>query len=190
MKNSILALALSLVAFGASADPRPYAHYHDNGRVVIGNTISPEVRATTETDSRGRQVRVTTTTRCVDSNVNRRNNHLTCREEETRVEREVVDRRGPNYGGNYGNAAVEPRVQRFVERDSQGRRVIVTVTDTCERAGYNRGQAVCYAWDRTIDRDTVRWNRDRNRLDLDGDGQTNQWERALYNGFREVLESN
>lgn len=188
MKNTILALALAVAAVGtASAHPQRYTHYHDtNGRVVIGNQILPKVVVTTEEDRFGRDVRVTTTTRCVDHRVNRRNNHINCREEETRVEREIIDR--PR--GNYGNAVIEPRVQRFVERDNQGRRVIVTVTDTCTRTGYQRGEAVCYNWDRDIDRTVVRWNRDRNRLDLDGDGRSDAWERLLYQGFRDVLESN
>ncbi len=203
MKKSLLAIALTVAAFGASAHVRPYTHYHaDDGRVVIGNTIAPEVEVTTETNRNGREVRVTTTTTCTDTRINRRNHHLICVEEETSVQREIVRRRGPyntpngGYQGNQGNqwnngnAVVVPRIQRYVEVDSQGNRVIVTVTDTCTRSGFQGDEAVCYRWERDVDRQPVRWNRDRNNLDLDGDGKTNAWEQLLYQGFRNVIENN
>lgn len=187
MKKSILAIAIAVASVGASADVRPYTHFHEaNGRVVIGNQIPPRVVVTTEEDRRGRDVRVTTTTRCVDHRVNRRNNHLQCREEETRVDREVIDRRGDYYGRH----EIEPRVQRFIERDNNGRRVIVTITDTCTRAGYQRGEVVCYNWKRDVDRDYVRRQPRSNDFDLDGNGRTDAWERTLYQGFRDVLDNN
>jgi hypothetical protein len=186
MKKTILAITLALASMGASAHQRPTTHYHDDGRVVYGNYIAPKVEVTNERDRYGRDIRVTTTTSCVDQRVNRRNNHLRCREQETRVERQVIDR--PHHPAMPN---IEPHVQRFIERDHAGRRFIVTVTDTCERPGYNRrGEPVCYAWNRTIDRDYVRWNRHQRDLDLDGDGRTNAWEQLLYQGFREILENN
>lgn len=186
MKKSLLAIALAVASYGAAAHVKPYTHYHDaNGRVVIGNQIKPEVVVTTETDNRGREIRVTTTTTCVDTRVNRRNNHLRCMEEETTVERRVVDRPRGNV-----TPVIEPRVQRYIERDSQGRRVIVTVTDTCTRPAYQNGREVCYRWERDIDREIVRRVPRSSSLDLDGDGRTNAWERLLYQGFRDALDNN
>lgn len=185
MKKLFLALTLATAAVGASAHPKPYTHYHDwnnNGQVVIGNTFRPQVEVTTETDRYGREVRVTSTTTCVDSRRNRRNNHLRCLEEETTVERVLVER--PRQ-----SPVIEPRVQRFIERDESGRRVIVTVTDTCVRPGYQRGEAVCYQWQRDIDREVVRRYPHDDSLDLNGDGRTDAWERLLFQKFREVLEN-
>lgn len=181
MKKTLLALALAVATIGtASAHRAPSTHYHDDGRVVYANRIAPKVDVRTETDRLGRQVRVTTTTTCVDHRINRRNNHIRCVEEETRVDRDVISRPAPT---------IEPRIQRFVERDASGRRWIVTITDTCTRPAWQGNQEVCYRWERDVDRRPVRWNRDRNRVDLDGNGESDAWERLLFQGFREILEN-
>lgn len=184
MKKTLLALAVAVATLGtASAHPLRTTHYHDGNRVVIGNAIAPKVDVRYETDRLDRRVKVTTTVTCVDTRVNRRNNHLRCVEEDTEVTREIERPR------NQPPASIEPRVQRHIERDADGRRYIVTITDTCTRPAWQNGQEVCYRWERDIDRQPVRWNRDRNRLDLDGDGRTNPWEALLYQGFRDALEN-
>ena len=96
MKKTFLALALATAAVTAVAHPFPSSHYHTaDGRFVIGNQIAPRVSTTYETDAYGRQMLVTTTTRCTDTRINPRNNHLICREEETTTQREYVA------GGSY-----------------------------------------------------------------------------------------
>jgi len=189
MKKTLLALALAVATMGtASAHRLQSTHYHtDEGRVVMGNTIAPEVEVTYETDRWGRRIKVTETTTCVETRVNRRNRHLRCLEEETEVTR-VVDR-----PAHQPAPTMEPRIQRFIERDNYGRHVLITVTDTCTRPSWQDGRQVCYRWERDIDREYVQWDRmdrDRGNFDFNGDGRTDGWERLLYQSFRDVLENN
>lgn len=93
MKKTLLAIALSIAAIGASAHVRPFTHYHTNdGRIVIGNQIAPTVQTTYEIDRQGRRVRVVETTSCTETRVNRNNNHLRCIEREVHTQRFVESR--------------------------------------------------------------------------------------------------
>jgi len=101
MLKTLLAVALSAVALSASADPRPYTHYHDDGRVVIGNEIQPKVFVTYEMDYEGRNIRVVNTKRCIDTRVNPHNNHLWCAAWRTTEERYVEGQRGYEHDHGY-----------------------------------------------------------------------------------------
>lgn len=184
MKKSLLAIALSIAAFGASAHVQPYTHYHTDRGVVIGNQIAPTVETTYETDNQGRRIRVVETTTCTDTRVNRNNNHLRC------VEREVSTQRFVESRPSQRDPEIADRVDRRVERDAQGRRVIITTTDRCIEATRNRnGDPICLAWDRDVTRDYVRRQPRSNSMDLDGNGRTDAWERLLYQGFRNTLDN-
>lgn len=188
MKKTLLAVALAVASLGASAHYLPSTHYHDDaGRVVIGNQIKPEVKTTYETDARGRRIRVTETTTCTEVRVNRRNNHLRCLEEETTTRRQVVY----NAPAPMPAPVVEDRiVSRSIER-IDGRRYIVTVVDRCVAPRRDRdGDVYCGDWERRTERELVRRNPRSASLDLDGDGQTNGWERLLYQSFRNALDNN
>ncbi|WP_407304116.1 hypothetical protein [Acinetobacter sp.] len=92
MIKALTAIALAVVALGASAHPFPTTHYHDNnGRVVIGNQFFPQVTTSYERDRYGRRVRVETTVRCIRVDRSPRNNHLVCREERRKINR-FIDR--------------------------------------------------------------------------------------------------
>lgn len=188
LKQTILAVALAAVSFGASAHRLPTTHYHDGNRVVLGNTIAPVVETSYDTDRNGRRVRVVETTSCTDVRVDRKNNHMRC------VEREVRTERFPE--GRFNNGPdrrpdIEDRIDRRVERDNQGRRVIVTTVDKCVDTQYDgrRGAAYCADWDRTVTREIVRRNPRSQSLDLNGDGRTDGWERILYQSFRGSLDN-
>lgn len=185
MKKALLAAALAAVTLGASAHPARYTHYHDGNRVVIGNTIAPTSKTTYETDNRGRRIQVVQTTTCTETRVNRNNNHIRC------VEREVRETRTVVRNETRPDPVIADRVDRRVERDAQGRRMIVTTTDKCADARHNsRGQIVCMDWDRTVTREYVRRQPRSASLDLNGDGRTDAWERLLYQGFRQALDDN
>ena len=189
MKKILLAVAAATVAFGAAAHPARSVHYHnDDGTITWSRTFEPKVETTYERDNQGRRVRVETTTRCVDTRVNPRNNHLRCLDEDTTVRRFVVD---DPVVGTPGRPTVEPVVYRHIERDDRGRRVIVTTTYTCTDARWSpdRRQALCFNWNKDEDRDIVRREPRSSSMDLNGDGRTDAWERLLFEGFREVLEN-
>lgn len=130
--KTILAVALSVAAVSASADPRPYTHYHTaDGRVVIGNQIADRVSTTYTTDAYGRRVRVVTTVRCTEVDRSPRSNHIFCTEEETTVQRFFDDNYRPGYGivnPGYGYRHYEYRdpaagiiggVVREIQRDNR-----------------------------------------------------------------------
>ena len=186
MKKLLLTLALASATIAASAHQLRSTHYHDRetGRVVIGNTIAPKVVTTYETDRWNRRIRVVETTRCTDYRVNPRNRHLRCMEEDVTTER-FIERRP-----DMDSPRIEPVIYRTVERDNQGRRVIVITTFNCVRSGYNYREPVCYEWRREEERQYVRRPRGDRGLDLNGDGRTEAWEQVLFQGFREILEDN
>ena len=190
MKSIFVAVAALTLSLGALAHPAGRVHYHnEDGTVVYSRTFEPKVETTYERDNRGRRIRVETTTRCVDSRINPRNRHLRCLDEDTTVRRVVEG--GPVVGGP-NRPDIEPLVYRHIERDNQGRRVIVTTTYTCTDARWSpdRTQALCFSWHTDVDHDVVRRQPRSNSLDLNGDGRTDGWERLLFEGFREVLENN
>lgn len=182
MKKTLLALALSAVAFGASAHPRDRVHYHTDEGVIYSRAFQPDVRVHFERDQYGNRVRVVTTTRCVSTRVNLRNNHLRCMRYDTDVERTVVG------GGN--RPVVEPVIYRSIERDENGRRWIVTTTYTCVDARWNptRTAALCFDWESDVTREPVRRQPRSASMDLDGNGVVEPWERLVYRAFDEILD--
>ena len=190
MKKFLLTAALIIASTGVFAHPSSRVHFHNNdeGTITYASTLAPTVDNTYERDANGRRVRVETTTRCVDIRVNPRNNHLRCLDEDTSVRRFFDD----TYYQQGPRAVVDPVVYRAVERDNQGRRIIVTTTYTCSDARWSpdRRQALCFYWEANVEREYVRRDRDGrgNRFDLNGDGRVDGWERLVYEGFREILE--
>jgi hypothetical protein len=180
MKKTLLALALSVAALGAAAHPSNRVHYHNQNGVNYSRVIPPDVDVTFETDARGRRVRVETTTTCVQTRVNRRNNHLRCIDEDVTVRRTFVEDR----------PIIDPVVYRHVERDNQGRRLIVITTYTCTDARWSpdRTTALCFNWDEHVEYEVVRRQPGSLSMDLDGNGRVEPWERLVFRAFREVLD--
>lgn len=182
MKKILLAAVLALATIGVSAHPASSVHHHDQGHVVYDNTIAPKVEVRFETDRWDRRIRVTETTRCTETRINQRNNHIRCIEEETETTRVIVDNPRPR-----SVPSIDPVIYRVIEVDSQGRRVIITTTYTCVRSGYDDNKAVCYRWTRDESREYVRRPQGDRGFDLNGDGRTDPWERALFQGFSDAL---
>lgn len=193
MKKILLAVSLTLASIGAYAHPDSRIHYHNQDRsVVFARSFEPKVESTYERGANNRRVRVDTTTTCTNVRVNPRNNHLRCLNEETTVQR-YYDR-----GNNRPDVRpveppqIEPVIYRDVERDRNGRTTIVTTTYTCEDSRWSpdRSQALCFNWDRNITRETVKRQPHSQSLDLNGDGRVDQWERVIYQSFRDILDDN
>lgn len=174
MKKLAIAIAAALAAFGAQAHYSNRVHYHmDDGRVMYSNSIPDDVKVTFEGTGAERD-RVTTTVHCDRTRVNFRNNHLRCVRTSTSVTR-----------ADAPVLVVAPVVQRRVEVDSNGRRVIVTTTYTCTRPVARRdGSVACLRWTSSTTREVVR---NRRSVDLNGDGKSEAWERVLFNQFRRIL---
>lgn len=180
MKKIILAIAIAATSLGASAHWSNRIHYHmDDGSVKYSQTIEPSVETTFDTGRNGRRVRIETTTTCEQTRLNRRNNHLRCL-----LEGKIVKR---TFEPDQASVTIAPIVERAIERDTYGRRVIVTTTYTCTDVRWNRREAVCLDWDTTVTREYVRRN-NQNDYDLNGDGRTDPWERLLFQSFKNVLE--